>query len=45
MKTTSKIVLGMAALLLFVGGFLLLRLQSAPKLTPEQQITQSLKDA
>ncbi|MES2463237.1 MAG: hypothetical protein V4671_21865 [Armatimonadota bacterium] len=45
MKTTSKIILGLAALLLFVGGFLLWRIQSAPKLTPEQQIIASLRDA
>lgn len=45
MKTTSKIVLGFAALLLFIGGILLWRLQSAPALTPEQQIAKSLKDA
>ena len=45
MKTTSKIVLGIATLLLFVGGLLLWRLQSTPKLTPEQQIVASLADA
>jgi hypothetical protein len=45
MKTTSKIILGIAALLFFVGGFLLWRLQSAPKLTAEQRITESLQDA
>jgi hypothetical protein len=45
MKTTSKIVLGLAALLLFVGGFLLWRIQSAPKLTPEQRIVESIRAA
>ena len=45
MKTTSKIVLGFAALLLFIGGFLLWRLQNAPQPTPEQRITESLKEA
>jgi hypothetical protein len=45
MKTTSKIVLSIAALLLFVVGFLLWRVQSIPKLTPEQRIVQSLREA
>lgn len=44
MRTSSKVGLGIALLMLLVGGVWLL-LPRAPSYTPEQLITQSLRDA
>ncbi|MBC8103127.1 MAG: hypothetical protein H7Z41_11125 [Cytophagales bacterium] len=45
MKTTSKVILGVAALLLFVGGWLLWRSRGISPPSPEQRITESLREA
>lgn len=45
MQTSSKLILGIAALLLLIGGFLIFHTQSGPQPTPEDRIIEALHDA